>query len=94
EFTKTKSLVDLVGIELDFSEALGRKVDLVTPAALSPYNREEVLRDFDDMGLRGLLQRHADAVREVGVATETVLTDMDYPEDYRAALAALGEASG
>lgn len=61
------------------------------PIAIGAGYRDEVLRDFDDVGLRGLLQRHAGAVREVVVATETVLTDMDYPSDYRGALAALGE---
>jgi predicted nucleotidyltransferase len=45
EFTRRKSLLDLVGIEQEFEDALGRKVDLVTPAALSPYLREQVLRE-------------------------------------------------
>ena len=62
------------------------------PVAIAASYREEVLRDFDDVGLRGLLQRYAGAVREVSVATETVLTDMDYPADYRAALARFSEA--
>jgi len=45
EFIERKSLLDLVRIEREFSEALGRKVDLVTEGALSPYLRERVLRD-------------------------------------------------
>ena len=45
EFTRPKSLLTLVGIEQELEEALGRKVDLVTPAALSPYIRDQVLRE-------------------------------------------------
>jgi predicted nucleotidyltransferase len=43
EFTEPKSLLDLVGIEQEFEDALGRKVDLVTPGSLSPYLRDQVL---------------------------------------------------
>lgn len=45
EFARPKSLLQLVGIEQEFEEALGRKVDLLTPAAVSPYIREQVLRE-------------------------------------------------
>jgi predicted nucleotidyltransferase len=45
EFTRPKSLLALVGIEQELEEALGRNVDLLTPAALSPYIRDQVLRD-------------------------------------------------
>jgi uncharacterized protein len=45
EFIKPKSLLSLVGVEHQFEDALGRKVDLVTPAALSPYIRDQVLRE-------------------------------------------------
>jgi hypothetical protein len=45
EFTEPKSLLDLVGIEQEFEDALGRKVGLVTVAALSPYLRDQVLRE-------------------------------------------------
>lgn len=45
EFTKPKSLLTLVGIEQEFADALGRKVDLLTPAALSPYLRDRILRE-------------------------------------------------
>jgi predicted nucleotidyltransferase len=37
DFTKTKSLLTLVGIEQELSEALGIKVDLLTEAAVSPH---------------------------------------------------------
>ena len=42
-FSETKSLLELVRIEREFSEHFGRPVDLVTEAALSPYIRDEVL---------------------------------------------------
>ncbi len=45
EFTRPKSLLDLVGIEQEFEGLLGRKVDLLTPSALSPYLRERVLSE-------------------------------------------------
>jgi uncharacterized protein len=45
DFAERKSLLDLVRIEREFSERLGRKVDLLTEAALSPYLRERILRD-------------------------------------------------
>lgn len=37
DFHKTKSLLTLVGIERELSEALGRKVDLLTEDAISPH---------------------------------------------------------
>jgi predicted nucleotidyltransferase len=45
EFTKPKSLFDLVGLEQEFEDALGRKVDLVTLASLSPYLRDQVVQE-------------------------------------------------
>ena len=44
DFSGRKSLLDLVRIEREFSERLGRKVDLLTENALSPYLRESILR--------------------------------------------------
>jgi molybdenum cofactor cytidylyltransferase len=43
----------------------------------------EILSDFDETGLRGLLPRHADDLLEVGVNDPAVLHDADTPEDYR-----------
>lgn len=40
-------LIRLAGMELELSEILGRKVDLRTPADLSRYFREEVLRSAE-----------------------------------------------
>ena len=37
EFSETKSLLEMVGIEMGLSEPLAIKVDLLTEAALSPY---------------------------------------------------------
>ena len=42
-FSERKSLLDLVRIEREFSEALGRKVDLLTEGSLSPYLRDQLL---------------------------------------------------
>ena len=45
DFTKRKSLLDLVQIEQQLSEHLGRKVDLLTEDSLSPYLRDRILRE-------------------------------------------------
>jgi molybdenum cofactor cytidylyltransferase len=58
---------------------------LLIPADYFP----EVLTRFDDTGLRGLLHAHPEQVREFAVSSLDVLLDMDLPEDYRRALAAL-----
>lgn len=41
-FSRRKSLLDLVRIEREFSEALGRKVGLLTENSVSPYLRERI----------------------------------------------------
>ena len=45
-FSKRKSLLAMVRLERELSEALGRKVDLLTEAAISPYMRERVLKEL------------------------------------------------
>jgi hypothetical protein len=45
-FSKPKSLLALVALERQLTAALGRKVDLLTEAALSPYLREQVMREL------------------------------------------------
>ena len=45
-FSKRKSLLAHVALERQISAALGRDVDLLTEAALSPYLRERILRDL------------------------------------------------
>jgi len=46
EFSKRKSLLALVSLERKMSAALGRKVDLLTEAAISPYLREGIKKDL------------------------------------------------
>ncbi len=45
-FSKRKSLLAHVALERQLSVALGRAVDLLTEAALSPYLRERILRNL------------------------------------------------
>lgn len=45
-FSKRKSLLAMVRLERELTEALGRKVDLLTEASISPYMRESVLREM------------------------------------------------
>jgi len=46
EFSGRKSLLGMVALERQLSTAIGRKVDLLTEAALSPYLRDRILRDL------------------------------------------------
>src|ERR1700694_3736705 len=46
EFSKRKSLLALVSLERKMSAALGRKVDLLTEAAISPHLRDRMKRDL------------------------------------------------
>jgi predicted nucleotidyltransferase len=46
EFSKRKSLLALVSLERKMSAALGRKVDLLTEAAISPYLRDRIKHDL------------------------------------------------
>ena len=43
EFGDRKSLLDLVRLERELSATLGRRVDLLTKDAISPYLRERIL---------------------------------------------------
>jgi uncharacterized protein len=45
-FANPKSLLFLIGLERMLSERLGRKVDLVTESAVSPYLRERILHEL------------------------------------------------
>ena len=45
-FSKRKSLLAVVRLERELSEALGRKVDLLTEGAISPYLRERILKEM------------------------------------------------
>lgn len=46
KLSKPKSLLSLVKLERNFSEVLGRKVDLLTEAAISPYLKERILDEL------------------------------------------------
>jgi predicted nucleotidyltransferase len=45
-FAKPKSLIGLITLEQQLAAALGREVDVLTEAALSPYLRERILHDL------------------------------------------------
>jgi len=45
-FRHRRSLLTLVRLERELSAALGRKVDLITEAALSPYLRDRILSEL------------------------------------------------
>jgi predicted nucleotidyltransferase len=45
ELEPGRSLLDLVAIKQDIEDILGRKVDVLTEAALSPYFKQRVLQD-------------------------------------------------
>jgi molybdenum cofactor cytidylyltransferase len=65
------------------------------PILFSIRYRQEVLTCFDDVGLRGLRQAHPEDVLELAAPDPSVLTDMDYPADYRRELARLeGDGAG
>ncbi len=44
-FRKPESLLTLIALERELSEALGRKVDLLTEEGLSPLIRDHVMRE-------------------------------------------------
>jgi predicted nucleotidyltransferase len=43
---RPKSLLSLVALEREISNALGRRVDLLTEGALSPYLRDRILSEL------------------------------------------------
>ncbi len=45
ELEPGRSLLDLVAIKQDLEDLLGREVDVVTEAGVSPYVRARILRD-------------------------------------------------
>jgi hypothetical protein len=45
DFEPRRDLVDVAGLKLDLEALLGCKVDVVEEASLSPYVREQVLRE-------------------------------------------------
>lgn len=59
------------------------------PMLFSSGYRDEILTRYDNVGLRGLLHAHPDDVFELTCSGPCVLSDIDYPEDYRRELSAL-----
>lgn len=55
---------------------------------------QEVLTQYDSVGLCGLLAAHADDVLALPAGDSSVLSDMDLPEDYRRELARLRDDAG
>ena len=47
EFHKPKSLLKFVALERQLSEALGKKVDLLTEASISPYLRDQIKSELE-----------------------------------------------
>ena len=45
EMEPGRSLLDMIAIKQDLEDLLGRKVDVVTEAAVSPYIRQSVLNE-------------------------------------------------
>ena len=45
ELEPGRSLLDLIAIKQDLEDLLGRSVDVVTEAAISPYIRDQVLKE-------------------------------------------------
>lgn len=45
DYPEGKTLLDLVGLKLKLEETLGKKVDLITYPALSPYLRDGILKE-------------------------------------------------
>lgn len=45
-FSKRKSLLDLVGIEMELTSELGIKVDLLTEKSISPYLRDRIMKEL------------------------------------------------
>ena len=45
-FAKPISLLSLVELERELSDALARKVDLLTESAISPYLKDRILKDL------------------------------------------------
>jgi len=56
------------------------------PLVFSSQYKAEILTQFDDEGLRGLLRAHPDDLAELDVSSPDVLSDIDFPRDYLRAL--------
>ena len=45
EFSERKSLLDIVGIEQELSETVGRTIDLLTEKSISPYLVDRIKKE-------------------------------------------------
>ena len=63
------------------------------PIVFSERFRDEIMTQYDSVGLRSLLQAHPEDVFELDVLAPAALSDMDYPEDYRRELALLEDGN-
>ena len=52
------------------------------PLLFAMRYRDELLNQYDDVGLCGLLRAHPEDVFEVEIPAPSVIEDMDLPEDY------------
>lgn len=46
KLSKPKSLLSIVKLERNLSEAIGQKVDLLTEGAISPYLKQRILKEL------------------------------------------------
>ncbi|HVF90135.1 MAG TPA: nucleotidyltransferase family protein [Blastocatellia bacterium] len=53
------------------------------PVVIDLSLKDEILEMDPSQGLREVVHAHADRLLKIEVASDTVLTDFDYPEDYR-----------
>ena len=49
DFEPGRSLLDLIGLKQDLEDLLNCKVDILTEDSLSPYLRDQILRDARDL---------------------------------------------
>ncbi len=63
------------------------------PIIIDATYREEVMTQFDDAGLRGLIYGRPKEVHRLPVTDPGVLRDMDTPEDYERELKALEDGA-
>jgi molybdenum cofactor cytidylyltransferase len=80
---------DLVARMVHVSHTFGRGIIIPVyrgkrghPLLFSARYSQEVLTRYDDLGLRGLLHAHPEDVLELPADSASVLSDMDYPQDY------------
>ena len=52
------------------------------PVLIDAQYRQAILTRYDDVGLRGLMNEFADDVQTVPIDSDSVLIDLDTPEDY------------